>query len=235
MEALGDIFTFLAGTPAIIGLILTAAMIFLTSSSRLALSVLGVQYVLAGIVLTRFIQPELAVVRIVVGVLVVPILYLTIRRVQPVGLPPVASDEGRFLGLPMDWGAGPLGLPLRLLTILLLGLALIRFFPDYHLLLPSVHPQGADIAPDVAFAAVWLMSVGAFGLILSGEVLRVAPGALTILSGFDLLYAQWNSNLAVVGFWAAFTLLAALAFSYLAAVQGLAGIQLPGQDEEAEL
>ncbi|MBN1659408.1 MAG: hypothetical protein JXA93_13470 [Anaerolineae bacterium] len=233
MEALGDLFTFLAGTPAIAGLVLTAAVIFLTSNSRLALSLLGVQYVLAGLVLTRSIQPELAIVRIVVGVLVVPILYLTIHHVQPVRAPRV-EGEAPFHGLSMDWSAGPLGLPLRLLTILLLSLALIRFFPDYRLLFQSLGVDGARATPDVAFVAFWLIGVGAFGLILSGEVLRVAPIVLTILTGFDLLYAHWNSNLAVAGFWSAFTLLAALAFSYLAVVQGLTDARLAAQDEEAE-
>jgi hypothetical protein len=233
MEALGDLFTFLAGTPAIAGLILTAAVILLTSNARLALSLLGVQYVLVGLVLTRSVQPELAVVRIVVGVLVVPILYLTIRRVQPTRVPEAEGDTP-FRGLSMDWSAGPLGLPLRLLTLLLLSLALIRFFPDYRLLFQSWGVDGSGATPDVAFVAFWLIGVGSFGLILSGEVLRVAPGALTILMGFDLLYAHWNSNLAVVGFWSAFTLLAALAFSYLATVQGLTDAQLAAHDEESE-
>lgn len=233
MEALGDLFTFLAGTPAIVGLLLTAAIIFLTSDARTALWMLGVQYVLAGLVLTRSIQPELAIVRAVVGVLVVPILYLTVRRIQP-ARSVVVDGDARFLGLPMDWGAGPLGLPLRVLTILLLGLAVVRFFPDYRQFLPALGVEGGSVAPDIALVAFWLMGVGVVGLILSGEVLRVAPGALMILTGFDLLYAQWNSNLPVVGFWAAFTLLAALAFSYLAAVQGLAGMRFVGKDEEAE-
>lgn len=234
MEALGDIFTFLAGAPAIAGLLLTAAIIFLTSNSRLALSLLGVQYVLCGLVLTRSVQPELAVVRVIVGVLVVPILYLTVRHVQA-ARPMEADEDARFLGLPMDWSAGPLGLPLRLLTILLLGLALIRFFPDYQQIFPALTMGTTGMAPDVALVAFWLVGAGTVGLILSGDVLRVAPSALTVLAGFDLLYAQGNSNLAVVGFWAAFTLLAALAFSYLAAVQGLASLHVAIEDEEAEV
>lgn len=233
MEALGDIFTFLAGAPAIAGLLLTAALIFLTSDPRLALSLLGVEYVLAGLVLTRSVQPELAVVRVIVGVLVVPILYLTLRRVQA-AWPADTAEEARFFGL-LDWSAGPLGLPLRLLTILLLGLALIRFFPEYHQIFPSRAPGATGIAADVALVSFWLIGMGMVGLILSGDVLRVAPGALTVLIGFDLLYAQGNSSLAVVGFWAAFTLLAALAFSYLAAVQGLASVRAALKEEEAEV
>jgi hypothetical protein len=57
--------------------------------------------------------------------------------------------------------------------------------------------------------------MGLLGLVLSGDPLRVAPAALTILAGFDLAYAGLDQNLAVAGFFGALTLLAALGFSYL--------------------
>ena len=46
MEAFSDTFLSIAGVPAIVGLILTAAAIFLTSDWRLSLTALLVQYVL---------------------------------------------------------------------------------------------------------------------------------------------------------------------------------------------
>ena len=54
-----------------------------------------------------------------------------------------------------------------------------------------------------------------------------------VLAGFDLVYAGLEPNLAVVGFFGALTLLAALAFSYLAGIQILSG-SLAGTDEEAD-
>ncbi|MGD8397981.1 MAG: hypothetical protein PVG11_03925, partial [Anaerolineae bacterium] len=188
----------------------------------------------AGVLMARWVQLELAIVRILVGVLVVPILYLTARRIQAMR-PPQTDGKDTFFGLPVGWGAGPLGLPLRFLSVLLLALAVIRFFPDFFALLPGAELADGGVPPDVAFVAFWLMGVGAVGLILGGEVLRLAASALTILISFDLLYAGWSDNLAVVGFWGAFTLLAALAFSYLAAVQGLGGVgKLSEGEEEVE-
>jgi hypothetical protein len=240
MEAFSDLFAFLAGVPAVAGLILTGLAIFLTSDWRLALTALLVQYILVGLALTRSIQAEVAIVKILAGVLVVFILYLTGRRIQEAGERPQAERETpRFLGLPVGWTAGPLGLPLRLLTGLLVTLALIRLFNDPGLS-PSTLPilfevGGLGISPDIAFVACWLGSMGMVGLILSGDPLRVAPALFTILAGFDLVYAGLEPSLAIVGFFGALTLLAALAFSYLATVQGLGASPAGVDEEEAEL
>jgi hypothetical protein len=234
MEGIGDSFAFLAGVPAVVVLTLSAATILLTSDWRLALSALLLQYLFLGLTLTRFIQPEVAFVRILTGALVVPILYLTARQVGDVGhAGEVEGAEGRFLGLPMGWGAGPLGLPLRLLTVLLTALALIQFYPLSATLPPAVSATGLGVPPDVSFVALWLVTMGLMGIVLSGKVLRVAPAVLTVLCGFDLVYAGLEQHLAIAGFFAALTLLAALAFSYLAAVQGLAPGASPVDEEEA--
>ncbi len=215
----------MAGAPALAGLILAGATIFLTSDWRLSLTGLLVQYILVGLVLSRSIQAELAIVKILVGVLAVAILYLSARRIREATTSQTRGQDGPgsrvSLGLHVKWGAGPLGLPLRLLTILLVAVAVIRFFDQYRSLLPFLNGETLMIPPDVAFAAFWLGSIGLVGLVLSGDPLRVAPALLTILAGFDLVYASLEPGLAIVGLQAALTLLAALAFSYLTVVHGL--------------
>lgn len=213
MEALSDIFAFMAGLPAIVGLILTALIIFLTSDWRLAQTALLVQYVLAGLALTRFIRVEVAVVKILIGVLAVFILYLTARRIQEAGsLLQPSEGRSRFLGLAVRWRAGPLGLPLRLLAILLVALGLVLVFNAY---------QPVLVSPDVTLVAFWLGAVGILGLVLSSEPARVAPTVLTVMTGFDLIYASLEPSLAMAGFLGALVLLSALAFSYLATVHSL--------------
>jgi hypothetical protein len=133
------------------------------------------------------------------------------------------------LGLHPEWGAGPLGLPLRLLTVILVALAVIRFFDDYRSLLPLLNAENATVPPDLALVAFWLGGMGLVGLVLSGDALRVAAALLTILSGFDLIYASVEPNLAVVGFLGALALLGALAFSYLVVVQGLGASASPAR------
>jgi hypothetical protein len=247
MEPSVNVLSFLAGVPAIAGLILTAAIIFLTSDWRLSLTGLLVQYVLIGLVLTRLIPVEVAIVKVLVGALVVPILYLGARQIQERRTDDIRrsdnvqqadagseadftslADSGaagerhsRVLGLQVNWAAGPLGLPLRLLTMLLVALAVIRFFDAAGSLFTT--PEGANplIPLDAAFVATWLGAMGLVGLVLSADPLRVAPALLTVLAAFDLIYAGLEPNLAIVGLLAALTLLVALAFSYLIIVQGL--------------
>jgi hypothetical protein len=224
MEALSGIFAFLAGGPAIIGLVLTSLTIFLTSDWRLSLTALLVQCILVGLFLSRSISSEVAIVKILAGVLAVFILYLTARRIQEqTGTQPAKEGDSRFLGFSLAWRAGPLGLPLRLLAVVLLVLALVRLFGSYNFPLVSA---------GFAFAAFWMGGMGMLGLVLSGEPMRVAPAILTILAGFDLVYGGLESSLAIVGFWSAVTLLAALAFSYLAITRDLMESQdMPGKDE----
>ena len=217
MEAFQSFFELLAGTPAIIGLFLTALVIFLTSDWRLSLAALLVQYLLVGLALTRFIEPEVAVVKLRAGVLVVPILYVGARhthQVEELG----DSDEGglHFLGLTIGWDAGPLGLPLRFLAVLLVFLTLVRLLGQFRL---PMAPAGFSI--EMAFIAIWMGSMGIIGLILGGGPFRAAAAILTIMSGFDLVYATLEPSLAIVGFYSTLTLLTALAFSYLAAVQAV--------------
>jgi hypothetical protein len=224
MEAFSNIFAFLAGGPAMVGVILTSLTIFLTSDWRLSLTALLVQYIFVGLFLTRSIGGEVAIVKILAGVLTVSILYLTARRIQErKGAEPAKEGGSRFLGLSVAWRAGPLGLPLRLLAVVLVALALVRLFDRYDFPLVSA---------EFAFAALWMGGMGMLGLVLSGEPMRVAPAILTILAGFDLVYGGLESSLAIVGFWSAVTLLAALAFSYLAITRDLMESQnMPGEEE----
>jgi MFS family permease len=225
MQALTDILAFLAGTPAVVGPVVTALIIYLTSNWRIALLALLGQYLLVGLGLAQRIQPEVAFVKILVGILAVLILYLTARRLQEEEDPnPDKESEPRILGMHVGWMSGPLGLPLRLLSVFLVILALVRLFDNYQLALVPVQ---------VALVASWLGAMGMLGLVLSGGPLRVAYAFLTILTGFDLVYATLEPSLAVVGFFSAFTLLASLAFSYLASVHGLAASQV--EVEESEL
>lgn len=213
MDLLSDVFARIAGAPTIIGLLLTAIVIFLTSDWRLSLTALLVQYILIGIAISDAVRLEVAVVKILVGGLAVSILYLTARRVQETDQAlPVGSEKARFLGLSVGWEAGPLGLPLRFLAALLAVLAVLRLFGSLHL--PST-------STPIAFAATWLGAMGLTGLVVSSSPLRVAVALLTILGAFDLVYARLQPSLAVAGFWSVLILLGALAFAYLATVQAL--------------
>lgn len=228
MDTIADILSFMAGLPSLIGLILAAAIIFLASDWRASLAALLVQYILVGMALSPSIPQEVVIVKILAGVSAVAILYLSARLIPPSPVAGTAAGETHhFLRFHVDWAAGPLGVPLRFLAILLVALGVLRLFQNYQ---PTLVPTG------LALAACWLGATGLLGLILSGDPLRVAPAVLTILAGFDLAYAGLDQNLAVAGFFGALTILAAFGFSYLilapASEAGQAG---PGGKEESGL
>jgi len=216
MDLISDILSFTSGLPSLIGLILAAAIIFLAADWRLSLAALLVQYILVGVALWPSIQQQVVIVKILAGVLAVVILYLSARLLPQAPAAEAAGGTRLFLRLHVDWAAGPLGLPLRFLAVLLMALGVVRLFQGYQ---PTLVPA------DLALAACWMGGMGLLGLILSGDPLRVAPAVLTILSGFDLAYAGLDQNLAVAGFFGALTLLAALGFSYLILVPA------PGSDQ----
>ncbi len=224
MQALTDILALLAGTPAVIGPVLTALIIFLTSNWRLSLVALLAQYALVGLALTQTIRPEVAFVKILVGILAVLILYLTAREIHEAKPRSGMEESGfRVLGFHVGWMSGPLGLPLRVLSVFLVVLAQIRLFGNYQLALVPV---------GLALVASWLGGMGLLGLVLRGTPIRLAASLLTILTAFDWVYSTLEQSVAIVGFFGAFTLLASLAFSYLAAVQGLTAGQTGAEGPE---
>ncbi len=240
MDTFGDVLSFLAATPAIILLILAGVVLVLAGDWRLILTALLVEYIASALTLTRMIQPQVALLRVLVGALAVPVIYLTARRIaedaprlrsdlqngstpDSLSSPPlpathpaggVAPTRGRWLRQ-IDWAAGPLGVPVRLLACVLVGVGIIHLFRTYP-------PSG--VSPDLAFTTYWLIGMGLLGLLLSEQPLRVGPALLTILIGFDLTFATLERSLAVFGFYGSLTLLTALSISYLAVVRGIADI-----------
>lgn len=213
MEAFSDTFAAIATVPALVGLFLTGVIIFLTSDWRLSLAALLIQYILTGLTLTRFIETEVAVVKILVGVIVVLMLYLSARHVQEVQQSrAILEGEVQLRRLRLGWDAGWMGLLLRFLVVMLVVIALTRLFSVYSLPLVST---------GITFVAIWLASMGVIGLVLGGGPLRLAPALLTIMVGFDLVYTTLEPSLAIAGFFGTLVLLTGLAFSYLAVAHGL--------------
>ncbi len=225
MPVFSNAFAFLAGTPAMVGLAITALLIYLTSDWRVSLLALLVQYLLAGLVLTGTIRLEVALAKMLVGLLVALILFLSARHFpgeKHDRLAPYSSI--RFLGFRIGWLDGPLSLPLRFLSVFLVALALIRLFSGYHL---------STVPMDIALVACWLGGMGFLGLVLSADPMRAATGVLTILTGFDLAYSQLEPSLAVAGSFGACTILGALAFSYLALAHNLRPAPAEGEEPES--
>jgi hypothetical protein len=195
--------SFLTASPAVVGLVVTASLIIMVRDWRASLAALLAQYLLLGFLLTRLIPLEVATVKTLIGALICPILYLTARR----GRWGRQRDKDRPSPFPTGWEVFPVGLPFRLLAVVLMGLVASSLLKSYPL---------PEVPRDIGFACYWLALAGLLVMILTAEPLKAGLGLLTFMAGFELFYAALESSLSVVGLLGIVNLFMALAIAYLA-------------------
>jgi hypothetical protein len=208
-----DKLAFLAVTPIASGLALSAALIVLWRDWRISLSALLAQYILAGLLLTRLIPPEIATLKVLVGGLICAILYLTARRIGPDRAAKQPGDYGET-ALP-GREVFPAGIVFRLFSLLLIGLAAYSVAQNYPI---------PELPGQISLVCYWLMFSGFLLLILTGEPLKAGQGLLTLTTGFELFYTSIERSLSLVGLWGVVNLLLALAIAYLTSARGAAAV-----------
>ena len=189
----------------LLGLIVTAGTILVTRDWRLLILALLLQYILVGLILSRLVRPDIAVLKIMIGAFICPILFLSARQVavNPPLVPTIIQKEWR--------NPAATGWVFRLLTALVILLVAITLSEMFGL---------PGLTPTLIIAVYWLMLMGLTVLIISEDPLKTGIGLLTILTGFDLFYTTLEHSLLITGLWGAINLLIALAISYLIIVKG---------------
>jgi hypothetical protein len=194
---------------AVVGLFVTASLLVLLPDWRLSLLVLLGQYLLAGLVLSRLVLPEIALITVLVGALICPMLYLAARQAG-------WGADRLILLASAHRQVFPAGLAFRLLAMMFVALLAVTLGQKYPM------PR---IAPDLGLATYWLILNGLLILILTEEPLKAGQGLLTAIIGFDLLYVPIERSLAMIWLWAVVNLLLGLATSYLIMVRGLSSAE----------
>lgn len=219
-EILSDL-AHLSAWPILAALLVTTSVIVIASDWRFWLWSLLIQYLLLGVLHMRVLGPELALVKVVAGALVCPMLYWAARSVESerghkaeVERERIAQERGQVPLPPLPWPVRSTNWMFRLLATLLLFLVLYSVARS--LSLPAVD---ADIAP----VCIWLWLVGLLVLVLTSEPLPAGVGLLTLISGFDLFFDAFSPGLVGLGILATVTLLLGLAISYLTTVRELTG------------
>jgi hypothetical protein len=197
---------------AVLGLFVTGGLMVLVRDWRASLLALLGQYLLAGLVLSRLVLPEIALIKVLIGALICPMLYLAARqagwRADRKWLLPSGDASNTT---PAQDSLFPGGLAFRLLAVTLmviLAAALSRRYP-----LPV-------IPPDVGLGSYWLILIGLLILMLTEEPFKGGQGLLTAIIGFELFYTSIERSLAMVWLWAVVNLLLALAIAYLVVARG---------------
>jgi hypothetical protein len=200
---------FISRELAVLGLFVTGGIIVLVRDWRASLLALLAQYLLAGLILAGLVLPEIALIKVLIGALVCPMLYLAARQAG-------WQVERNTLASRKQAGNGrgdifPAGRAFRLLAAALMTIIAVALSQTYPL---------PVIPPDVGLGSYWLILVGLLILMMTEEPLKAGQGLLTGIIGFDLLYTPLEHSLAMVWLWAAVILLLTLGIAYLAVVQG---------------
>ncbi len=192
-------------TMTLLGLAATAGLIVAITDWRACVFALVAQYVLAGLLLTRVIRPEIAAIKTLIGAMICVVLYVTARRAGWGRLPLEEDEEppSRFQLALM------LGMPFRVMTALM-GVAL-AFSAALKLSLPNVPLE-------VSFGVFTLGLMGVFATALADEPFKGGLGLLTLMTGFELFSSSIEQSLAVVGFLGVVNFMITLAISYLTTV-----------------
>jgi len=234
MPKLADILTqlqFITVEAALLGLFITAAFILMSREWRSLVMALLVQYILVGLILVRLVRPDIAVLKIMIGAFICPILFLSAREVtvSPFAVPLPVQRHGWRYALRFWWqhlslwqllkgtdrrsDPASTGVIFRLLLTLLIILVARILSENFPL---------PDLLPNITNAVYWLILAGLMTLTLTEEPLKVGHGLLTVFTGFDLYFSTVEHSLLITGLWGSLNLLTALAIGYLIVAKGAA-------------
>ncbi|MEK6574031.1 MAG: hypothetical protein AABZ58_06905 [Chloroflexota bacterium] len=209
-------FSFLASTPASVGVVITAGLIVIFFDWRMLVLAFSAQAVLAGLLYSQLLPPQVAGIKMMVGLLIAVQMYMTGRQIDANRAngadadssgderKPVARPRHRFTT----------GLPFRIVVAVMVMLLSWQ---------ASLSPSFAlpDVSPTVTLAVIGLIAMGLLGLGLTEEPLKAGLLLITGLTGFELYYAAVEPALAVIALLAAMNFAVSLAACYLAVIRNL--------------
>jgi hypothetical protein len=183
--------------PAVIVASLAALLLLVSTDWRLSIIALALQY--AGIfALVAISWPlEMAVVKLVAGWMAGAVLGMAL-----VGVP----EEGRHQS-----GLGPATRLFRILVAVIVGLGAVSLAQRMVIWVP-------EIGLEQVYGGALLIGLGLLHLGLTAQPFRVALGLLTVLGGFEILYAAVETSTLVTGLLAGVDLGLALVGAYLLTV-----------------
>jgi hypothetical protein len=179
---------------AVIVIFITATGLLISRDWRLSLGLLALQYLAAFWFITRHWPLGLASVKLVTGWMAIATLGVT-----RLGIASEDSDIESF------W---PRGQWFRIFLAGIVALFTLAAAPRIEAVIPG-------LALQVITGGLLMLGLGFIHLGITTQPLRVILGLLTLLSGFDIIYAALESSILVAGLIALVNLGLALTGSYL--------------------
>jgi len=179
-----------------VGLILaTSTVILINRDWRLSLGALAVQYVAAFWLITRHLPFVMGSAKLITGWMVVAALGMT-----RLGLPSTEDEQEESIL--------PHGAWFRVTLVCIIALFTLGATPRVESAIPGLGWQ-------VIAGSLILMGAGVVHLGLTSDPLNVIIGLLTMLTGFEILYAAIESSILVAGLLAITNLGLGIVGSYL--------------------
>jgi hypothetical protein len=217
----------LTTTTVLIALIIASSLLVIMTDWRVLNLVLGIQYLLIGVflIVSRIegFPAELAIVKALVGVMIVPVLYISSRRVRwgqrdadRLSLQSDDDDEdeeeddAESAARRLTWLRAP-GLALRVLIVVFGATVALSLALRY----PIQFTAAQTVSRDITIATFILLTLGLLNMLLNENPLKTGLGLLTIMAGFEMFYTLVEPALVVVALLGLVNLVVALALSYL--------------------
>ncbi len=198
----------------LVSLIFTAAVILLIRDWRAALFALLLHYIFVAFLLTTFVSLNVAVVRVVSGIFVAIILFITMRQVEEADRntrmdpnDPSLNRSTARLYLPQIFHVD---FPFRLTAVSFVTVSIAGVTSSMSFLGLPMH---------VLFGSLWLISAGILVSVLSRDVARLGLGILLFTSGFCVLETAIEGSLFLYGLLNIADLLLALVVAHLATLR----------------
>ncbi|NWF63535.1 MAG: hypothetical protein HXY38_04435 [Chloroflexi bacterium] len=175
--------------------LLTSAAILISRDWRVSLGALALQYLAAFWLVSRHLPFAMSSVKLITGWMVVAILGMTRLSLTETE----AAKQDAFY---------PRGIGFRLALMGIVVLAAFGAAPRIEAIIPG-------LGLPVIAGSFLLIGAGVAHLSVTSDLLRVALGLLTLLSGFEVIYAGVESAILVTGLLAAVNLGLGILGSYL--------------------
>lgn len=176
-------------------LFICGAGILVVPSRRLMTGLLALQYIGVFLLVSVSWPLEIAVVKLVAGWMASAVLFLTYQNM----IGPII--EGRM-------NATLQGTFFRGFAALLIGISVYS-------LVPTALRWFLGATPQQVLGGLWLLGLGLLQLLLSRGSLRIIIGLLTVISGFEILYATLEASVLMTGLLAILNIGFAFLGSYL--------------------
>jgi hypothetical protein len=220
--------------PLLIALIASASIVSLIRNWRVSLPALIVQSVVVGILLARVIQPSVALVKPLAGIIACVTLSIAAQRADNARAAhgeQTAEDRIEHV----NWRSVPAQVLLRAIAVLIVLVA--AFGATVRFPLPGN-------ARELALGAYILLACGLFVVATSPEGLNIGTGLLMMISGIEIGYIPLEPSISVSILLGLMTLIVTIAIAYLTLADGDAltetlqlapALSLPNDDEDDEL